>query len=381
MSVAEGKKERFHFLDGLRGIASILIVVHHAFKSNIVKVLHHFRLSMLEFYFPTITQSGVELFFVLSGVVLLRPYLRGQREFHPVDYFQRRFKRIYPTYFTALVFASAVVWFISAYPTWYNIKGMHIPFTWAGAAKQLFIFNMNDQYYNMAWWSLQVEILFYLIVPIIIVLFPPNDKFNYSKFILCILGTMAVSISLQVYSTEHTPLLYSYKNAVLITPIVIQYPLCFLMGIYLAKHDFNIRQGYIFIAWGLLLIAGAYFYFPLINAGYGMLYAGLITLIFRIGSLKRILSKPIMIWLGERSYSLFLIHFSVFYLVDNLTGHFTTHRGITYGLLSRGVGVPLAFLAAMTLFYFVERKQARGLVTANMFWPWQVKSIKGSDLS
>ena len=27
------------------------------------------------------TQSGVELFFVLSGVVLLRPYLRGHRPF------------------------------------------------------------------------------------------------------------------------------------------------------------------------------------------------------------------------------------------------------------------------------------------------------------
>ena len=88
-----------------------------------------------------------------------------------------------------------------------------------------------------------------------------------------------------------------------------------------------------------------------------------------------------MIWLGERSYSLFLIHFSVFYLVDNLSAHLSTHRGMAYGLLSRGIGVPLAFLAAMTLFYFVERRQARGLVTANMFWPWQVKSLKDRDLS
>jgi hypothetical protein len=47
-----------------------------------------------------------------------------------------------------------------------------------------------------------------------------------------------------------------------------------------------------------------------------------------------------------------------------------------YGLLTRAIGVPLALFFAMLLFYFVERRQARGLMTDKAFWPWQVKKLK-----
>ena len=54
----------------------------------------------------------------------------------------------------------------------------------------------------------------------------------------------------------------------------------------------------------------------------------------------------------------------------------TTDRNAYYGLMTRGIGVPLALFAAMLLFYFMERKQARGLLTGTMFWPWQVRRLE-----
>jgi peptidoglycan/LPS O-acetylase OafA/YrhL len=130
MSTNPAQQDRYHFLDGIRGIAASMIVLHHAFSSNIAAALTKMHLHALGFLLQTVTGSGVNLFFVLSGVVLLRPYLRGQRKFKTLDYFWRRLKRIYPPYFFALAFGAWVIWFNTYYPTWYNIKGMNIPFTW-----------------------------------------------------------------------------------------------------------------------------------------------------------------------------------------------------------------------------------------------------------
>src|SRR5437016_3218883 len=98
MTVTADKKERFHFLDGLRGIAASMIVIHHAFTAQIVRAVGKLHVPFLVDFFSFFTQSGVDLFFVLSGVVLLRPYLRKQRPFDTADYFYRRAKRIYPPY-------------------------------------------------------------------------------------------------------------------------------------------------------------------------------------------------------------------------------------------------------------------------------------------
>jgi peptidoglycan/LPS O-acetylase OafA/YrhL len=45
--VVKEVKERFHFLDGLRGIASLMIVIHHAFTANIVKGINHLGIPYL----------------------------------------------------------------------------------------------------------------------------------------------------------------------------------------------------------------------------------------------------------------------------------------------------------------------------------------------
>ena len=144
---------------------------------------------------------------------------------------------------------------------------------------------------------------------------------------------------------------------------------------FLAARDFKARDAYAFILPGVLLVGASWFYLPIVNAGYGLIYAGVIILAFNVASFRHFLSRPIMVWFGERSYSIFLVHFSVFYLVDNLAALFTSERNIWYGVLSRGAGIPIAIFAGMLLFHFVERRQARGLVTGHIFWPWQVKRL------
>ena len=381
------KKERFHFLDGLRGIASLMIVFHHSCTAGIASFIDHFKIPLAGDFFRQFTQSGVDLFFVLSGVVLLRPYLRGRRKFDTVDYFYRRIKRIYPPYFFAFIFGALVVWFMTAYPTWYNIKGMHQAFSWEETLHEAFIFSFSGTYYNLAWWSLQIEIFFYMLVPVIIYIFPKPEKLTTTRIITLSVITYLTGYAFQHISTHICWQLYSYTYDVANFGRFMEYPLCFLMGIFLASKDFNLSFAYRAISIGLIMVVAglalmnythviySHTFISLLHAGYGIFYAGIITLSFNLASFKNFLRKPLMIWFGERSYSIFLIHFSVFYLTDNIVSRFTTDRSALYGILTRAIGIPLALFLAMLLFHFVERRQAKGLVTEKAFWPWQANKL------
>ncbi len=379
MSVAVKEQERFHFLDGLRGIAALLVVVHHAFTSNIVKFINGIGFPSAGFFFAEFTQSGVELFFVLSGVVLLRPYLRRQRPFKTGNYFARRLKRIYPPYFFALLFAGFVVWFNNHFATWYNVRGLHVNFSWAQMFKHLFIINLDHVYYNIAWWSLGIEILFYMVVPVVVFTFPSVDKLTARRIITTILIIQIALIAGAYWFTQSFSTIYNYLAPGVNIGRAPEYAICFLTGIFIAAKDFSLQYARSFLLSGIAIVFAALVlfkispvYISVLHTGYALVYGGLIIYAFRPGGFRSILSKPIMIWLGERSYSLFLIHFSVFYLMNNIVSHFTPDRNIYYGIFTRGLCIPIALFMAMLLFHFVERKFTRGLVTDKYFWPWQV---------
>jgi len=385
------KQQRFHFLDGIRGIAATMIVIHHAFSSNIRLFFMHHNLPLVGSFLQLFTQSGVDLFFVLSGVVLLRPYLRKQKTFKVGEYFIRRLRRIYPPYFFALIIGAAIVYINNTFPTWYNIRGFHMGFSFLELFKEAFIINFDGQFFNLAWWSLGIEILFYIVAPIIVFNFHAHDKISNFKIAATISGTLICTLALQILLSRYVPYLYSLTTYVSTIGRCVEYPVCFLMGVFLAARDFDIKHGIWFLISGLVFIftgfvltntalcsyfpsvfSHPFLYYSIFHSGYGLLYAGIITLAFNLNSLKAFLDNNIMIWLGERSYSLFLIHFSVFYFTDNLVSHFTSDRNAWYGILTRGIGIPFAFFMAMLLFWFVERKQARGLLTGKIFWPWQI---------
>jgi peptidoglycan/LPS O-acetylase OafA/YrhL len=393
MSGVKGTQERFHFMDGIRGIAAAMIVVHHAFSANIAAFFVKIGLPLAGYYFQNTTGSGVDLFFVLSGVVLLRPYLRGQRKLEVLDYFKRRIIRIYPPYFFALVFGAFVVWFNNVYPTWYNELGMRMGFSWQETFKEAGIISTNEGYYNLAWWSLQIEVLFYALAPLIIFVFPKPGRLSNRVLVITIMLSVIATIALQQLFTMFFPHLYTTKTVGYVfgnVPMAVirqtvwrfvDYPACFLLGVLLAAKDFSRRAGWILMGVGAAIVAISPVYWFIIQAGYGLFYAGIIILAFNSATLKSVLSKPIMMWLGERSYSLFLIHLSVFYLVNNLVSRITPGRNFTYGMLTRGIGIPLAIFAAMLLFNFVERRQAKGLITAKYFWPWQANRLKRDMLA
>lgn len=376
---AKPARPRLHELDGLRAVAIALVVVHHSATGAVSDGLHSVGLGFLGDVLFFVTGSGVELFFVLSGVLLLRPYLRGERHFRPGVYLRRRFERLWPPYAVALVLAGVVIGLGRLHPTWYSSEVLP-RFSGSGWLAQVGIVNLGWRSYSGAWWSLNLEVFFYLLAPLLVVgLVAPRRRTDRLAVlvVLSIAASLAVTLLsdfAEVYlraaaargvADAGTPGAWEVAQAFLI------YAPCFALGAAIARYRLSARSGLLLTAYGALhcLLAVGH---PALNVhlGFAFLYAGAVILAMDgSGRLRARLSKPLLVWLGERSYSLFLLHFPAFYLANYAISLVLPGRGMLYFLLTRMIGIPLALLLAMSTFSLVEARFARGLATANRFWP------------
>ena len=368
MTAEPGTRARFHQLDGLRAIAASLVVVHHCTANTIAQSLaargHAYAAEMLK----TLTSSGVELFFVLSGVVLLRPYLRNARPMEPLVYFKRRVQRLWPPFVAAWVISGAVVFLMTRFPTWWTRSAGLPDFKLSGWFSQIGIiyFGSRISAYNFAWWSLTIEVLFYLLVPLLVPLAVLRMMTRRGMF-----AALVVAAALSVWAADarlNLPVWALPPRSFLV------YLPCFAVGILLARYDLPRRWGIAIATIGAAYCLAAFRY-PALNVhfGWGLFYFGVVTVAMSGGRLARFLGSWHLVWLGERSYSLFLVHFAVFSAVCHVVSLLTTHKGLTYVLTTRLIEVPLALLVAMLIFHFIERRFARNLVTAENFWPRRSK--------
>jgi peptidoglycan/LPS O-acetylase OafA/YrhL len=139
-------------LDGIRGIACLVIYFYH---------------TGCDIYAPPLVLpgfTGVSIFFVLSGYLMFGPFLgalMGDRTWPSLrQYSIRRFSRIYPPYLVALILFSLARYAGHLKPPSLANFLTHV----------LLIFNYFDwrDFFsiNAVFWSLAVEAQFYLILPI-----------------------------------------------------------------------------------------------------------------------------------------------------------------------------------------------------------------------
>jgi len=146
-------------MDGLRGLAIALVLATHS--EGLVGELRSGEFSAAR-AFTIGGHTGVSLFFVLSGFLLVRPFLAEVHGGDRVDrrrYFAGRALRILPLYAVAVALASIAcaerasdllhglpyLFFLQADPRWVTPL---LP-------------------YSGAWWSLATEVEFYLLLPLL----------------------------------------------------------------------------------------------------------------------------------------------------------------------------------------------------------------------
>jgi len=171
---AEPAGDRYPCFDGLRALAAIAVLLHHASIATAYS-LRGFRVPLTDGrfgeYFARM-DAGVQVFFLISGFLLYRPFVAAAFASRTVDvrtFFRRRFLRIYPAYWVAF---TGIALFI----------GIDMP---KGGARSMleyfFLVHLYDTSTvvtatgDVAWralggisqsWTLVVEISFYLFLPL-----------------------------------------------------------------------------------------------------------------------------------------------------------------------------------------------------------------------
>jgi peptidoglycan/LPS O-acetylase OafA/YrhL len=113
LQMAPSRHYRLDFLDGIRGLAALFVVLHHIYFNAVVDFPPSHVLGALT-YFLYLGRGAVDVFIVLSGYCLMLPIARSQtgkmagglREF-----FKRRARRILPPYYGALILSLVTIAF------------------------------------------------------------------------------------------------------------------------------------------------------------------------------------------------------------------------------------------------------------------------------
>src|SRR5579871_1253566 len=158
------RREEVRSIQYLRGIAALMVVVHHALD----------QFSGFKQLIPTDTgAAGIDIFFVISGFVMT--YTTQIQKVSGGQFLVRRAARIVPLYWIVTMFTAALLFFGSA-------MVRHSTFNFAHLVASLFFWPMRNpgdagtiSPILKLGWTLNYEMFFYLIFASVIHL-PPGKR-------------------------------------------------------------------------------------------------------------------------------------------------------------------------------------------------------------
>ena len=315
--------KRITQLDGVRGIAILLVIVWHYFACQIIaepkSIISYCRLAL------SLTWSGVDLFFVLSGFLIAGILLdhRNSPNFFRVFYL-RRVCRIFPLYFLILglfIFLTVTPLFTSPSFQWLFHDPLPI-WSYASFTQNLFMGVRGD--FGPHWlgitWSLAVEEQFYLFVPLLVYLLP-------RRTLACVLAVAVLATPLLRIAS---PGFHAFVNTPWRSDSLLSGA---LLAVLVRWHPFvsAVRQHRsMLLALFILLLAGAAImtlrpvHFGAFNHLWlAALYSTFILIAF-IGSepfLGRMLGSRALVWFGQLSYGIYMFHQGVSGLLHGLLRH------------------------------------------------------------
>lgn len=346
-------------LTGLRGLAALLVLgTHAAFATG---QLSHGYLGMMY----ARLEIGVPIFFVLSGFLLFRPWVRaaafGLAAPSLGHYAWRRTRRVAPAYLIAVLIAYVVYSFYSLGPN----PGQ----SWPGLVRYLTFTQIYTDDFLITYlhqglsqmWSLAVEVSFYAALPLLAYLLLEvhcRGRWQPSRLLggLAMMAAISPVWLIIVYTTDWLPnsagmwlpahlvwfaggmLLATLQCMAVRCPATVAIPLALVIYLVVCTP----------IAGGVTM-GPVRLWEPLTR---NLLYAAVATLVLApvvlggAGWFERLLGSRPMVWLGEISYEIFLLHVLVMALVLGVVlgwPLFTGSLPVLYGM-TLGITIPLAWV-------------------------------------
>jgi exopolysaccharide production protein ExoZ len=277
-------------LQYLRAIAALMVVYFHSVL-QVPKVNSGF-----DWQFHLFGETGVDIFFVLSGFVMW--LTTTGRQMRPLDFYRRRIQRIVPLYWLATLFSAAVA---LVAPSILKSTVFDIPHL---AASLLFLPWRNPADPALIapvvvpGWTLNYEMFFYFVFGLLLLV---REKWRlYALF-----GTMtAIILACRLFPVATT------ATTVYGDPIIYE----FLAGVVLAKlylEKLLLPQA---VAWPALVVGFAFLLIneTLCDASMRSYMWGIPAVVILYSAVSIDFSKlPVIGWLsylGDASYSIYITH-------------------------------------------------------------------------
>lgn len=309
--LSDNNKNHSLELDGLRGLAVILVLLSHTSNENL---MFHEYLN-----FEKTGKVGVYLFFVLSAYLLdlqIAKALKANKTSFAYwkNYLRKRFLRIYPLFFIALVTYGVFSIFFIETP-------IDKP---SDIAKHILLLSGESVF-----WSIAVEFKFYIVSPIIMWVCHKHLKWRLKHILLFF--TLLVSMVVVVESIFALPQISTFKF----------FPV-FLVGTFIAilevsDHKEFLRKtpSVIYDLLGvcslLIIILSFPYYFNLITGiqinfhhpnfflPYGLIWGVfLMAARYSKGLIGKLLRWSVLRFMGKISYSIYLFHMLILIVFINI---------------------------------------------------------------
>lgn len=309
---------RISSLDGLRGIAALIVLIHHSLLTIPVLAAPYYSGSPAEsgtiawwmihtpLHLLWEGKAAVYIFFILSGFVLTIPVVRSAGRYSWKSFYPHRLARLYLPVWGAVAFGALIFWALPRIgepeSLWLQERPQEMDVV--GVIKSLtLVFGPGGLISPL--WSLQWEILFSLAVPLYIWVAIRFSKLHWLILASCILVSTAGGVAAE--------------------SILIYIPM-FMIGVIIAVRLDSIRESteswsntkWAMIAGvGVILmcahwIALAFSPAPqIIGSMVGLTLVGSAMIFVAAVAWRRFgnaLSTPIPLWLGTVSFSVYLIH-------------------------------------------------------------------------
>ena len=351
--------DRVPSLTGVRALAAMLVVATHAAYTT-GKYTHGFVglvYSRMEI--------GVPIFFVLSGYLLFGPWVRaaasGAASPSLTRYAWHRVRRIMPAYLVTVLLAYAIYHFRDG--------GPNPGHTWWGLFRNLTLTQIYTDNYAFAllhqgltqMWSLAVEVAFYVALPVLawlLMVLLCRRRWRPVLLLAGLGGLALLSLGwiVLVHTTDFLP-----DGAKLWLP---GYLIWFLGGMMLTVLSAMGVRVYGFLAVPLAAICYLIACTPIAGepqtSPTGMaqalvkmaFYAVIATLVVAPlalgdrGSYARLLASRPMVWLGEISYEIFLVHLVLMEVAMTDVLHWRVYTGSMPGLffVTMVLTIPVAWV-------------------------------------
>jgi peptidoglycan/LPS O-acetylase OafA/YrhL len=347
---------RVDALDGLRGLAAFGVVVLHVWMFSYGD-LHHPPKTFLDLVAGEL-RLGVQLFFVLSGYLVFRPFaaaaLDGRRAPRLARYALRRAARILPAYWVALAGCFLLLRHLG-HPMQVGVG--ELPTFLLFAQNQ---FDTTIKHLDPPMWTLAIEVSFYVLAPFAGALALRLGARRGRQALMCIILVTAGLLFVALSAERRWPETLSTS----LPAHLVEFGAGMTVAVLLHRRTLSRRTVAVCAVVGAALVV--------VNSTWHALTVGeqwlrsdvgdapgiaglalLIAVVVARPARVRALSAGPARWLGTISYGMYLVHFPVIVGV-RMTGHWPQTLEAQLGLVT-AITVPLS----VALWFGVERPAIR----------------------